>query len=269
LNIVAHKATVTDLEDPQHCCQVVWKSDKDGQLGVGKEIEFTYASPGRRVITASATDSDGKTTSKTFPLDVINEPPGVTIEAPAVGAKIFRNTAVVVQGRGDDTNDIGMPCTKLTWSSSRADDTSFPFTGCERAVFFATLGTRTLTLQGTDSQGATATTTRQVTVQEVPPGSPPVVTIVDPHNGDALDPGTVVALNSLINAGAGAVTYRWTVNPFGPEVDIGSSATLSWLPKNNVPFRCGGRSVVLKVYATNAHGTGTGSINIHVLYPVC
>jgi hypothetical protein len=268
-NTVTHKATVTDIEDPQKCCHVVWKSDKDGQLGVGKEIEFVYSSPGRRFITVSATDSDGQTAHSTFPLDVTNAPPGVAIEVPAAGTTIFRNTAFVVQGRAADPNEIGLPCTKLTWTSSKPGDTSFPFTGCERAVSFPTLGKRTLTLKGIDSHGATATATRQVTVQAIPAGSKPVVTIVDPHDGDLLDPSPAIALNSSVNAGAGAVTYRWTVDPFGTEVDIGSDATLSWVPQSNVPFRCGGHSVVLKLYATNANGTGTASINIRVLYPVC
>ena len=55
----------------------------------------------------------------------------------------------------------------------------------------------------------------------------------------------------------------------GTEVDIGSAQTLSWDPGANVPFHCGGSSVVLKHYATNANGTGTASIGVRVFYPVC
>ena len=55
----------------------------------------------------------------------------------------------------------------------------------------------------------------------------------------------------------------------GTEADIGSAQTLSWDPGANVPFHCGGSSVVLKHYATNANGTGTASIGVRVFYPVC
>ena len=268
---VVHQARVTDFEDGADCCTAVWNSDRDGRLGVGREIEFAYPSIGTRTVTVTATDSDGVTNQKSFPVAVENDPPFVRIDVPAAGAAVFKNTPVVVQQTNSDPNEpFGVPCARLAWASSRAGDTSFPFTGCEKAVSFAALGQRTLTLTGTDKDGLTATVTRKVNVQAVPPKAPPVVSIVDPHDGDLVDPGTAIALNGAVNPGAGASTFRWSVNfSSGAEVDIGSTQTLAWGPGENVPFRCGGHSVVLKHYATNANGTGTASINVRVFYPVC
>jgi hypothetical protein len=267
---VVHKVTVSDREDGPDCCTAVWDSDKDGRLGVGREVEFAYPSTGARTITVTATDSDAVTNKKTFQVTVKNDPPFVRIDVPAVGAAVFKNTPVVVQQTNSDPNEpFGVPCARLTWASSKAVDTSFPFTGCEKAVSFATLGQRTISLTATDKDGLTATATRLVDVKAVPPQAPPVVSIVDPHDGDVLDPGTAIALNGAVNPGAGAATFRWTVFVGGNEVDIGSAQTLSWDPGANVPFHCGGSSVVLKHYATNANGTGTASINVRVFYPVC
>ena len=157
----------------------------------------------------------------------------------------------------------------MTWSSSKAGDAAFPFTGCGKAISFPTVGKRTITLKGIDKDGLTATATRQVDVKAVPAQSPPIVTIVDPHDHVLLDPGTAQALNGSVSPGAGTVTFRWTINQGTGEVDIGTTQTLSWIPGNNLPFHCGGNSAVLKFYATNAKGIGSTSINVTAFYPVC
>ena len=86
---VTHKATVTDLEDGPNCCKVVWSSDQDGPLGVGKEIVFAYRSVGPRHITVIATDSDGRIDAKVFALNVVSAPPEVPTDLELSHSRFF------------------------------------------------------------------------------------------------------------------------------------------------------------------------------------
>jgi hypothetical protein len=126
LNEVTHQATASDAEDGPNCCQIIWTSDKDGRIGVGSKVDFVYGSAGTRRITVAAIDSDGGSMVQTFTLDVKGLPPGPRIETPATDAAIFRDTPVVAEGHGFDVNEpLGLPCTSLTWTSSKPGDTAF------------------------------------------------------------------------------------------------------------------------------------------------
>lgn len=214
LNIVTHTATVRDVEDGPTCCPVVWTSDKDGQIGTGKGLEFVYPSPGLRRITATATDRFGNHTDRVIDLNLVNTPPIMQIPAPAVGTPVFQNKPVVFRGKGADANEITLPCTSLEWTSSNASDTGFPFTGCKKTITFTTRGLRTITLTGTDAFGATATTTRQINVQAAPAGAVPRVTLVEPDHDDVLEPTEATASGpktgggTEVGRGAGAKVHR-------------------------------------------------------------
>lgn len=281
-NSIAHQATVTDAEDGQNCCQVVWHSDKDGRLGIGNDIRFSYKTPGPRFITAIATDKDGHTDVRSFQLDVRNDRPSPTIveplpgapHDPPVAATVFQNAPVLIKGRASDANEIGLPCEKLTWTSTKAEDTSFPFAGCQKMVSFTTLGFHGITLSATDAQGLSDTMSQLIEVKAVPVNSAPVVTIVNPLSGQIFSPdfGLTIPLASTVNSEAGAVIYRWTakVNPTGAEVDIGSTASLTWNALSTIPpFLCDTKNVVLKLYATNAHGTSSASSAIQLESTTC
>jgi hypothetical protein len=111
-------------------------------------------------------------------------------------------------------------------------------------------------------------------VQAVPPNSPPVVTILTPHNGATFyvdTPGTI-PLQGTVNTEAGAVTYRWTVISEGKEKEIGSGPSLNWNPLHDVPPPCpplGTGKIVVKLYATNANGTSSATVAIQLLSNLC
>jgi len=161
---VEHTATVSDSEDGSNCCTVRWTSDVDGSVGLFKDIRFQYPTPGPRVISVVATDKQGRMAFKSFPLEVKNFPPQVSILAPAASTPIVKNTPVTFKAFSFDVNEFGIPCARLKWTSNKGGDTAFPFTGCEKAVTFNTIGTRTITVTATDEFGLTATEARPFNV---------------------------------------------------------------------------------------------------------
>jgi hypothetical protein len=117
------------------------------------------------------------------------------------------------------------------------------------------------------------------TVTVAPPASngPPAVVITAPHQGAVLDynVGTYLYGNALDPDGGPIVSYRWTVvNYSGTEIEIRPPApnpAFTWTPAwPTLPFKCGGYSILLRLYATDGQGqTGVGTITLYVLMPVC
>jgi hypothetical protein len=284
LNVVDFQADIVDYEG---CCSdVTWTSDKDGVIGHGANLEFTFPSAGTRTITVTATDNlatGGATASDSLMITAGTSAPIVSILVPVVGLNIYQGVTTVLWGTSLDPNEPGfkMPCAALTWTSSAASD-PFPVTGCNPQVAFQTVGPRTLTLTGTDSWGLTATATRTFSVMTQPATSAPAVTILNPLTDDLLDPSTVVTLTGKAqDPGVGPLTYQWvliegqgagqtqTVLGTGSAVS-GGSITLPWKPADNIGFHCGGELVMLRLDVTNASAkTGSLLVGVRVAYPTC
>src|SRR5262249_20246788 len=79
---VKFEATVSDQEDGTGCCKVSWKSDVDGALGTGNPLEYTFSKSGSRTVTATVTDSQGKTTTASVYFTMDNIPPTAQITVP-------------------------------------------------------------------------------------------------------------------------------------------------------------------------------------------
>jgi serine protease len=270
-NGVSFQATAHDIEDGDDCCVIKWSSNVDGEMGVGKSIEYVFSDPGFRTITAKAYDSDGNSSTATLEIKAENEPPTVFIEAPlGPTAELYRNVPSKFHGTSSDVNDPqGLPCSSLVWTSSSASDGTY--TGCQPAITFATTGTRTITLTGTDSYGASGKDTIIVKVVNPPLNSPPIVTITNPDEGAHLNPNKVVTLTgtAIDPDGSSDLTYKWTVQDGGAVTPIGTTLNLNWKPSDDVGFVCGGNFVVLRLHATDDDGVGLDSVNIVVSYPPC
>lgn len=250
-------ATVYDLEDPFPCCTVHWSSNVDGALGTGYQLVHTFTTQGSRTITASATDSDGTTGQASVVVNVVNDPPDVTISAPLDGAEVYRTASVVLRGRGDDLNEPGgeLACSALTWTSSVPGD-PFPIVGCEVQAVFSTNGTRTLTLTGTDSLAASDSASVDVTVVDPPPNLPPTVQITSPQDGTSppVDQPITLSGTAVDPEGDSPLTYEWTVK-LGNQAPIvvGNSASVQWTPMSTYPF--------------NQEGTWTVEVRLNVTDP--
>jgi len=271
-----------DLEDGNACCVVTVRSSVEGVLGSAPsngstaQVGYTFTTLGPRTITATATDSSGKTGTATINITVVNTPPTVSITAPSSGSSVFKGTALTLRGTSYDPNEPGaeLPCSSLRWTSSvSADGTA---TGCTASLTFSSLGARTLTLSGTDTQGAVGTATVSVTVVNPPPDLPPTVRITSPANNASVGPSQDLTLSATASDPEGkAVTVNWTVSvsgsKTGPWTDtktIGTGATRTWKPDSSYP-RSGCETYYwarLQATATDpAGGSGQDFIVINVL----
>jgi hypothetical protein len=278
LSAVSFQADAVDYEG---CCQdETWQSDVDGVMGHGPVIEFTFPSPGVRKVTFTATDNDGAAASDSIQVTAATGAPTVSILAPPTGQTLYVGFDNLFQGTSFDPNEpfFTMPCSALTWSSNKLGD-PFPVTGCTPQAVFPNVGPRTITLSGTDSFNLTASAAVDVNVTDVPPNAAPIVTILNPHNGDLLPASTLVTLLGQAQdpANQSPLTFQWLVIDGATTTILATGAVASggqpsfqWTPSDNVPFSCGGRHVTLRLTATNpGNQTGVAEIDVKIGYSPC
>ncbi len=99
-----------------------------------------------------------------------NEAPAPSISTPQPGASFAEGTSVIFQGSATDAEDGALPGSSLEWASNRDGALG---TGSSLTRNDLSVGSHTVTLQATDSNGATASASVSVTVEAPPPPSPP------------------------------------------------------------------------------------------------
>ena len=263
-------AQVNDFEDGNNCCDISWVSDVDGDLGTGNSITHTFTTEGVRTITLSASDQDGGVGQEFITLTIENTAPSVTITRPTAGESIFGGVPFTLKGTAFDTNEPGqdIACSALRWTSSNPAD-AFPVTGCEVAVTFATLGSRTLTLRATDPQGLSTTGSVTINVIEPPDNLPPAVSVTSPQNG--LDINFFEALSLAGTAtdpeGNTPLSFQWIANWGAGDVVIGNTRTMSWVPDDTIPFECDKTfNIRLTLRVTDSLGRpGTDFVNVRAI----
>jgi hypothetical protein len=242
---------VSDPEDGISCCTVNFNSSVDGALGSATgsqpQVSKTLTTLGPRLITATATDSKGKTATASVAITAVNTPPTVAINAPFTDQQFYQGLAYTLHGTSYDINETNstLPCTgsSLKWTSSAGADPQA--TGCDPKFTFASPGARTLTLTGTDAFGATSTATVSVTVLPPPANYPPVVNVSSPANNAQLGPQSVVHLaGTATDPEGGQTTLVWDVtrnyNPAtgtgDPPVTITLPANGNWKPSDSFQY---------------------------------
>src|SRR5207249_3341932 len=163
-------ATASDPEDGSLAPVVAWTSSRDGAIGTGGSITLSTLSAGTHVITASATDSGGKTGRASITV-TMNATPTVTITAPAAGSAFEPGAAIALTATAADP-EAGGRGAAIHWTSSRDGALG---TGASFALSTLSTGTHTITASVTDAAGRTAS--RSVTVRV---DANPTVTITAP-----------------------------------------------------------------------------------------
>jgi hypothetical protein len=166
---------VSDLEDGRVTnVQVV--SDRDGPITTRT---YKFPSEGSRVITVTATDSQGASASAKFTVNAFNTPPVVSIGVPSVNLPVYRGVSQQVAGSALEINpstgqfSIPVACGQMFWASSVSSD-AMP-SSCDGSVTFSTNGPRTLTLMATGKNGAKGSASVNITVTDPPSNLSPVI----------------------------------------------------------------------------------------------
>ncbi len=269
LHNVGFSAKADDVEDGSPCCTIQWTSSADGVIGWGPAMTFTFATPGVRTITATATDSSGLSRSTSITVTVINQAPTATILSPAPWTSVYRGAPVAFQGNATDPNQITLPCSALSWHFSYTTVTTAA--GCTPTLSFPTVGWENVLLRATDEYGAVHDVAQWIYVAE-PPAGVPIATIVTPGVGGGVwGNGSNTLTGSATDPdGDTALTYLWSVIDHGTTTLIGTGPTLSWRPRDTIPMSCGGRDVTLQLDVIDSTGnTGTTTRVTFVNFPPC
>jgi hypothetical protein len=155
--------TVADAEDV--CPTTTLVSDRDGPL----PFKHTFQTPGRRVLTVTARDSQGASVQKVFTLDVANYPPVLTLLPPGI---VRQGEPLPIAARITDANekDPYRLCANNVWSVE-APDALRGAGGCLETITFGATGVREVRVKARDSDGAVAF--ESLIVNVLPPAANP------------------------------------------------------------------------------------------------
>ena len=206
---LAFTGSATDPEDGALSgTSLTWTSSINGAIGSGPAFSTSSLSVGTHTITLTAKDSQGAASSASVTLIVtapVNQLPTASIVSPAVGVSVVQGTSVTFSGTGTDPEDGTLAGGSLVWTSSIDGAIG---TGATFAKSNLSAGTHTISLKVTDSNAASVTATRLITVTALPVNAAPVAAFT------ADCAGQTHANQCTFDASAssddnGIVTYVW------------------------------------------------------------
>jgi len=156
---------------------------------------------GNHVITATATDAFGATSSVTRNFQSTNQPPVPDIAAPVTNGTYFAHQLVTLEAFILDPEEHPFPQNGVVWSSNVDGVLGI---GWSRDVMLSA-GAHVITVRATDGRGATGQDSVNITVQ---PGTGlPFVQILEPGPDLSVTPGTQITLRgSATDPEDGALT---------------------------------------------------------------
>ncbi|MBI4718822.1 MAG: S8/S53 family peptidase [Planctomycetes bacterium] len=172
-------ARVTDVETPS--LNVVWTSNLDGPIGSGTSMVTSSLRLGTHVITAATTDSSGVSVADQIVIEIINDPPIVTLVEPLNNSTYCVGEFIPLRAFSFDINNLlttggQLPNAAMVWTSNIQGTIG---AGHETVTLLITPGTHVISLTGTDELGAQDVETVSVIIQ-AQPCDPIAVAIVNP-----------------------------------------------------------------------------------------
>jgi hypothetical protein len=254
--MVSFAGSATDTQDGNLTSRLAWTSSLNPSQTIGNGGSFSSSSlaMGQQTLTASVTDTGGKTGSsqQTITITVANTAPTVAISSPADGTSVVQGTTVSFSGSATDTQDGDMT-SKLVWTSSLVPS---PIGG-GGSFSTATLpvGAQTVTASATDIGGMTSTSQRTITIT-ASCASPTVTVSPSPT---WLAPGVIQSYTATVtnNSAPTCVSSSFALGVVGP---AGWTTTLSALTLQPAP----GSSSSTTVKVTAPVGTPAGAYAVLV-----
>ncbi len=164
----------TDAEDGDIAAGLVWRSDRDGEIGRGRTFIVTL-SDGPHRITAEVRDTRNEPGSSGIDLTVqLNRAPRVAITSPSNGARYTSGSAIRFEGQAPDED--GDLADQLVWIS----DVDGEIGGGSAFTRVLSVGAHNVTAFATDSRGVEGFASVFFTVA---PNEPPTVIITSPTDG--------------------------------------------------------------------------------------
>lgn len=230
--------TATDPQQGDLTAMIDWSTSNPGHIGTGGTVSTSTLLAGPHTITATVTDSDGNSDSKT--IDIIIDPaptmPTVSITSPANGTHFFEGAAVGFAGNASDPQD-GDLTAAISWTSSI---NGLIGSGGSVSTLALSVGTHTITATVTDIDGNSDSKSIDIIIDQIP--TLPTVSITSPANNARFIQGTNVSFSGS------ASDYQ----------DGDLTAALSWNSSIDGPIGSGGG------FSSSTLSTGTHTITASV-----
>jgi hypothetical protein len=194
-------ATAFDPEDGDLCKisgAVIWTSSLDGKIATGCSGLLDFKHAGTHVITVTATDTDGESSTAKITVKVTLPTPLVTISQPLSGAQFYVGIPVTLKGAATlPPSPNTLSCDKLSFhvrnvqsvfimGDYQCQPSNPPY--CEAQVTFTEPGTYEITLTAVSEGGITGKASVTINVVQLPANPPPIATILKPDNGQTFLP---------------------------------------------------------------------------------
>ncbi len=209
----------TDVEDGTISDQVRWRSDLQGDLGMGTTVPVNLV-VGVHNISATVTDLLGKTTTQNVTLTVeFNNPPTLTVTSPTSGSSIIEGDSINLAATSNDIED-GDLSSLISWSSNLQG-----YLGAGSVIPVDLLvGDHVVTASIVDAHGKM---TSQTTAISVVFNNPPVITFAAESVNQSIEDGLSATLSASaidIEDGDISTAIQWSSDIVG---NLGTGNNLS------------------------------------------
>jgi PKD repeat protein len=233
-----------------------WDLDGNGtyetDTGTTPSASRAYATPGPRTIGLKVTDNSGATAATTRAVTIQNVPPTAAFTATPNPVQTGNVVTYNAAGSSDADGTIAKYEWDLDGNGSYETDTG---TAASATSSYPTIGARTIGLRVTDDSGATATTTRSVSVVNSPPTAAFAVAPNPALSGVAV---TFNAAKSTDSDGT-VVKYEWDFDGNGSyETSTGATAA------TNRTFATPGERIVGLRVTDNNGATATTTLPVTI-----
>ena len=270
--LITFEGLVTDAEDDEEFLSAFWESNRDGELididaepnSTGQVLGYGNLSEGQHAIELHVEDSSGKETTETVVINVgpPNSAPLCAILSPTDGSAGPEGDVVTFTATASD-DDVSSDWLTVQWSSDK-DGTignSIPTTDGDIVFTYSGLSVNShvITMQVADELGETCTKLVEYTV-----GTPPIITIDSPVNGNVVSAGNPMTFTATVSDAqdqSDEVALDWVLNGSSMSTQGATSSGTATFSNSSLSFG----TYNLVVTATDTDGlTDSDQVNFTV-----